>query len=161
MLDTIESRFGAQLLRELQLMASDGRIDMPTAQRIAMSFHLWPFFLHLPPGQEFFFPRGVAASPTVAVRANWGVWQTQCPFCRSAQHASKADPFFFCASCCNTQVHGHSLRVIWPGADTAKQIEDLLMERPFVSARNWESGEAVSYLKRENEAQENLGTSVI
>lgn len=107
---------------------------------------LWPLLILNP---DPILPVGRAKTPAVEVRVNHGVWQTVCPFCGSAQHASAADRVFYCAACCNHDTGNHTVPVKWPRDPDA--IEQQLAERPLPRQRNWEPGETLRDLRREDE----------
>jgi hypothetical protein len=85
--------------------------------------------------------------PEVIVRANHGRWIVDCPFCLGAQLASPTDRRFLCADCGNVNISGKWLRVVWPANPEA--IEAVLLARPLEN-RNWDSGESIADLRREN-----------
>ena len=87
---------------------------------------------------------------TVLAQVNHGRWLVPCPWCMSAQNASRTDPRFFCAECSN-QGKGWA-SVIFP--EDADAIETLLGMRPDKRTRNWLPGEPTSRLLAENEAHE-------
>lgn len=121
---------------------AEAAVEVPAA--------LWPYFLFPPDGQMYVPPRGDADGPAVPVRVNHGVWQTCCPFCPSAQHASISDRRFFCAVCLNTEAGNCTLPVLWPDDKTLLAIDSALSARPFVTTQNWEPGETVAQLLAEN-----------
>jgi protein-arginine kinase activator protein McsA len=85
----------------------------------------------------------------VEVRFNHGVWQTGCPFCGSAQHAAETVRLFYCAVCMNHDVGNRTVPAKWPR--NAAAVEEQLGRRPFPRQRNWEPGETIRDLKREDE----------
>lgn len=90
-----------------------------------------------------------------AVRAvvNHGRWIARCPTCSGAQYASRADRRFFCSSCLNHAAGNRWIGVEWPDDAQTQQIEAALMRRPNPTNRNWEPGETVEDLERENGAR--------
>lgn len=143
-MQTLEDRFAFQMERHHGNIA-DAIEEVPP--------ELWPYFLHRPDGQVYVPPLGDAEGPAVTVRVNHGVWQTRCPFCPSAQHASISDRRFFCAVCLNTDAGNRTLPVIWPDDEKLLAIDAALSGRPFVTTQNWEPDETVEKLLAENEAQ--------
>jgi ribosomal protein L37AE/L43A len=132
--DTVESRWGRAAVRVWRHEAP------PPA-------HLWPLLLTADP-DAVSLPKGVAKTPTVAARVNHGRWQTECPFCLSAQHASSGDRLFYCANCMNAAAGHKTLRVTWPRDPAA--IEAILAARPHARYRNWDPGETIRDLKRQD-----------
>jgi len=96
-IQTIETRWGQSIER---------MFDTPESQAFRPDPHVWPAYLN--PGASvvghFRPPEGKSDSIAVRVRINHGVWQIVCPWCPSAQHASRDDPWFFCARRNNDQV---------------------------------------------------------
>lgn len=86
----------------------------------------------------------------VPAQVNHGRWIVPCPWCMSAQNASKTDPRFFCVECANGG-RGWARVVFPPNVD---DIETLLGMRPDRRTRNWIPGEPISRLLAENEAHE-------
>lgn len=77
---------------------------------------------------------------------NQGNWLVRCE-CGGAEYAFE-EGLFFCCSCKNS-THGHKYRRSVFPKERAK-IEALLAVRPLLN-RNWEPGETVEDLERENE----------
>ena len=98
-----------------------------------------------------YFPHALSHEQTDAAVAfasvNYGRWLVRCPWCPSAQHASRADHRFFCVECYNSAVGQRWVKVVWP--EEARDIESVLLRRPK-RYRNWNPGEAVVKLEREN-----------
>lgn len=83
-------------------------------------------------------------SGVVHVRANHGMWQTDCPVlgCGGSVLASETDLRFVCPAC------GFGpAAVVWPKNRPA--IEAALAVRP-VPNQNWEPGESIAFLRDEN-----------
>ena len=97
------------------------------------------------------FPHALSHEETDAAVAyasvNHGRWLVRCPWCPSAQHASREDHRFMCVECENAAVGGRWVKVVWP--EEARKIEAVLLRRPK-RYRNWNPGEAVVKLEREN-----------
>lgn len=108
--------------------------------------HLLPLLLT---GRDPILPTGHTRTPVVDVRVNHGVWQTQCPFCPSAQHASETSRLFYCAVCMNHDIGHQTVPVKWPR--NADAIEAELARRPFPHQRHWEPGETLRDLKQQRE----------
>ena len=126
-LETIDAFFYSRMFRTLQ-----GLNDPVLAQQITLSPHLWPWLCVGGLG-GFYIPdktTDVSTNPYV----NYGRWLTNCPFCKSTQHASDTDQWFFCASCLNANISGVSLTVAWP-ADQ-EEIEDTLLKLSL-EHQNW------------------------
>lgn len=141
MLQTLESRFGFQMAR---IFGSEA----DAAQHVPQA--LWPFYLHLPEGQQYVPPPGHCGDVAAVAHVNHGVWRADCPFCPSGQHVSLADRRFFCARCLNEAVGNRTVPVAFPDDGTVDAIERLLLARPFVTSRNWLPGEAIGQLLAEN-----------
>ena len=91
----------------------------------------------------------IAMVGMLRARVNHGRWIVDCPTsgCNSAAYASLRDRRFICSEC------GKGYwRVMFP--PDRVEIEDLLVKRPLVqgtpATRNWEVGETVTDLRREN-----------
>jgi len=84
---------------------------------------------------------------------NHGRWIVRCPFCTSAQFASREDKRFFCVECLNEQAGRRWVRVVWPKVADMATIEGALESRADQRTRNWEPGESPADLKRENAAR--------
>lgn len=140
-LATIETRWASNVQRIF---------DTPEGAALAPPPHLWPAYLYSNISRRGFYapPQGTRAEPAVYARVNHGRWLTACPFCASQQHASPSDQWFYCAHCHNEAVGSASVPVVWP--NDAAAIEALLLGRPFRENRNWEPGESVEDLGREN-----------
>lgn len=140
-IETIESRWG----QSIELM-----YDTPESQQFRPDPCVWPAFLNVGASMVGHFrpPTGRVKEPTVTVRVNCGVWQTVCPFCPSAQHASRDDPWFYCARCHNEPVGLALIPVIWP--DGAGDIEEVLLKRDLIDYRSWEADQPVKELVNEN-----------
>lgn len=141
-MQTLEDRFAFQMERTFGTIAEAANA-VPAA--------LWPYFLNPPPGQMYVPPLGDADGPAIDVHVNHGVWQTCCPFCPSAQHASISDRRFFCARCLNTEVGNRTIPVTWPNDGDLIAIDQALSARPFVTTQNWEPDEPVVQLLAEND----------
>lgn len=112
-----------------------GQEDFTAAERIVAKY--WA------PFEALGLPKGVARK-AVPVMVNGGRWIVRCPFCPSAQNASKLDHRFFCVECGNIDVGGKWVKVIWP--DDWEQIEIALFRRPKMQYRNWLPGETLDDL---------------
>jgi ribosomal protein L37AE/L43A len=100
-------------------------------------------------------PTGGNVSGKVAARINHGRWLVDCPGCNSALVISLSQPVFMCVECGNIANEGNWFHVTVP--TNRKAIEAELLKRPWngrnpASAinRNWEPGETVATLKKEN-----------
>ena len=83
--------------------------------------------------------------PVVAI-LNHGNWLVVCPECYGAEYAFE-EGWFFCCSCKNSKVGHKYRRFIFPVQ--RKAIEELMVVRPLDN-RNWQLGETVAKLKKEN-----------
>lgn len=91
-------------------------------------------------------PAGTAPSPRPAAVVNHGRWIVRCPYCPSAEFASRTCHLFLCCECAN-QNNGW-LQVRWP--NDAALIEQTLLARPGRHNQHWEPGETVADLLAEN-----------
>ena len=92
-------------------------------------------------------PKGAAA---VRAYVNHGRWVASCE-CGGAEVVSSGDPFFMCLSCYNEADGGKLRRVLFPRNRSA--LEGVLLGRKEPGSRNWEVGETVADLKRQNSAR--------
>ena len=77
-------------------------------------------------------------------RIELGRWIADCPAgCNNAFLVSKEQPFFLCNNCGAGWV-----RVVFP--EDAREIETVLLARPWETARNWRPGETLEDLGMEN-----------
>lgn len=136
-LQTIETRWG---------FAIRAMFDTEQSRDLAPDPSLWPAYLNGTTSAAGYFrpPLGKTDEISVIVRVNHGVWQTVCPFCPSAQHASRDDPWFYCAACHNERINGQAIPVVWP--DDHPLIDDLLLKVDLVGLRNWEPHETTDEL---------------
>lgn len=136
-LQTIETRWG---------QAIDRMFDSPQARALMPEPSLWPAFLNseVSNGGHFRPPSGKTDDVIVIVRVNHGVWQALCPFCTSAQHASREDPWFYCAVCHNEAMGFKSVPIAWPKEH--EELAGLLLEVNQIPMRNWEPAETVAEL---------------
>jgi len=74
---------------------------------------------------------------TAHARVDWGRWIVDCPWCTSAQNASREDHRFFCVECGNAAVRGQWITVIWPDENDLVQVEMLLSMRPSRDNQFW------------------------
>ena len=100
-------------------------------------------------------PTAGNTSGEVAARINHGRWLVDCPGCNSALVVDLSAPVFMCVECGNAGNEGQWFKVTVP--TNRKAIETELLKRPWngrnpASAvnRNWEPGETVAALKKEN-----------
>ena len=94
-------------------------------------------------------------SGTVAARINHGRWLVDCGGCNSALVVDLSQPVFMCVECGNAANDGKWFKVTVPS--NRKAIEAELLKRPMNGRnpaeavnRNWEPGETVAALKKEN-----------
>lgn len=121
--------------------------DTPESQQFAPDPSVWVAYLNAGAALVGHFrpPLGRVSEPVVDVHVNSGVWQTMCPFCPSAQHASRDDHWFYCARCHNEAVGQMLVPVAWPSDPGA--IESILLEVAHTPMRNWEPQEPVADLE--------------
>lgn len=105
---------------------------------------------HWPRGVARFRPRELVAIPVAIAEVNHGRWIVRCPFCTSAQFASKTDHRFFCVDCLNDRGGRAWVSVLWPDVQTIVAIERALLARPEIDFMNWRSTMAVDALLAEN-----------
>lgn len=98
-------------------------------------------------GRDIPVPRGHAPQNIVVPRVNAGRWIADCPAldCAGAEIVSTVEPRFYCFSCCNKQVEGRTLAVVFP--DDMDAIERALLERPHADFMDWWPGIAVEELR--------------
>lgn len=97
------------------------------------------------------------AAPLAVARINTGRWIVDCPFCAGAELWDEETGLFFCFSCRNAAAAGDYLRVQIPDAGVRAMVEEhLTRERPF-KARNWNPGETVDDLRRQDAEARLLG----
>lgn len=80
-------------------------------------------------------------------RVNHNRWIVDCPFCNGAEALWPGQPWFLCAGCKNND-SGLAIQVEIP--DDVQGIERALMKRNKYDKRNWEPGETVADLERQN-----------
>lgn len=78
---------------------------------------------------------------------NHGNWLVRCPYCNGAEYAFE-EGWFFCCSCKNSYIGHKYQRLVFP--EERAEIEALLAYRPLLN-RNWNPGETLEDLQRENE----------
>ena len=83
-------------------------------------------------------PRMVSNKAVGYARVCHGKWIVDCPWCSSAQNASREDHRFFCTECQNNSVGNAWIPVEWP--DEWQEIEWLLGRRPIPANMNWFPG---------------------
>ena len=115
--------------------------DASAAERIVITFWFKNDF-----GARL--PSNMTQKAITYARVDYGRWVVDCPWCKSAQHASREDRRFFCVECGNAPVNGHWIGVFWP--PEWEQIEELLSRRPHPGNQWWWPGETVQGLEREN-----------
>ncbi len=84
--------------------------------------------------------------PALKAFVNAGRWSIKCPDCGGGEYAWE-EGWVMCLSCFNEKIGHRIRRVEFPG--NREKIEALLLRRPL-SARNWEPGETLKALEREN-----------
>lgn len=102
-------------------------------------------------------PAQAEARGSVAARVNHGRWIVDCPNrCGNALAGSVAEPYYLCPDCGSPENGGQWYGVAFPVQREA--IEAQLLKRPALSpaqtaTRNWELGETVAMLRKENKAR--------
>jgi len=79
---------------------------------------------------------------------NHSRYVARCPFCTGAELVWPSRLVFMCCSCWNEQAGNKFLRVKLP--EKREGIERELLNRPQPHTRNWEPGESIARLRREN-----------
>ena len=98
--------------------------------------------------QVVMMPMETTSSPIIQARVNHGRWIGDCPFCAGAEFVWFQTPsWFFCLSCRNEKAGGKWLPINVP--TNYQKIEKLLSIRPRQN-QNWEPGETLAQIKREN-----------
>src|ERR1039457_4537535 len=100
-------------------------------------------------GHHIDLPKMVSNKATVYARVDLGRWIVDCPWCKSAQHASREDHRFFCVECGNAAVTGAWVSVHWP--NEWAEIEEILSCRPSAGNQWWTPGETLASLQAEND----------
>ena len=77
-------------------------------------------------------------------RAYSGMWIVDCQRCRNAEHLERFQTAVVCSYCEIT------IEVLWPAGDMVHSIERLLLMRPIPYTQNWNPGETLHDLVREN-----------
>jgi len=99
-------------------------------------------------------PTPATIAGRVQARINHGRWLVGCPGCNSALVVDLSELVFMCVECGNAAHGGQWLQVTLPRNRKAIEVE--LLKRPFgrnpadAPTRNWEPGETVEDLRREN-----------
>lgn len=93
--------------------------------------------------------RMLSNKATTYARVDLGRWIVDCPWCKSAQHASREDQRFFCVECGNAAINGQWAQVQWP--NEWEDIENLLSARPDKGNQWWTPGETLAGLQAEND----------
>lgn len=106
--------------------------------------------LHAKHGVRVPHHRLTSAAPALRARVYRGTWIVDCPTCRSAEMAWRAEPRFFCSECLNQANGGLTYAVRFPSQ--ADRIEAILRRRHDPATRNWTPGESLAALRRENTA---------
>jgi ribosomal protein S27AE len=138
-----------------QLASSSSEIvTLESAPEVRMTFgtrqanvYAWCAILRQREGRALpprdFRPRGA-----VCAEVNRGRWIARCPLCGpGAMLVSRADPRFWCVTCGMAANGGQPMQVLFPAEQ--RTIETILLMRP-VENRNWQPGEGVAALAREN-----------
>ena len=79
---------------------------------------------------------------------NHGRWIAKCDLCGGAEVVDPEDPFFLCLTCLNALLGGRVRRAWFPAGH--KLFELVLLEREGAEDRNWEPGDSLDKLKRQN-----------
>jgi hypothetical protein len=102
-------------------------------------------------GHNITLPTDTSTKATLYARVDLGRWIVVCPWCKSAQHASREDHRFFCVECGNAAIGGLWASVSWP--NEWEDIEAILSRRPDKGNQWWTPGkETLADLQAENEA---------
>jgi hypothetical protein len=95
-------------------------------------------------------PKAFRPHGEVAAVINHGRWIARCPCCGpGAMLVSKVDRRFWCVFCGMARNAGRPMWVGFPNPGDMGTIEAILLMRP-VENQNWEPGESVAQLAREN-----------
>jgi len=94
------------------------------------------------------FSKHKATKKSVKAYINWGRWVADCPDCNGAEIVSKAEKKLWCLSCNNVYNDGKCYSVTFP--KNTEAIEKIILARPNLENRNWEVGETVTELKKQN-----------
>lgn len=109
---------------------------------------------HYTPVNDRVAPADGVADVVAHAFVNGGKWRVRCPFCSSSQIASETDRRFYCiggeGGCQNFGCGHKPVPVTWPEPNVQVQLEAALLVRPQIF-QNWEPGETVEDMLRENE----------
>lgn len=100
-------------------------------------------------GDNVTLPTAISTKATAYARVDLGRWIVDCPWCKSAQHASREDHRFFCVECGNVAVDGQWITVQWPVE--WQDVEAVLRSRPSAGNQWFTPGqETLADLEAEN-----------
>jgi hypothetical protein len=94
------------------------------AERIVLAF--WHMETS---GFNIAFSDKVSTAAVTHARVDLGRWICDCPWCASAQNASREDHRFFCVHCGNSPAGGQWIEVVWPEEQEIADVENLLGQR--------------------------------
>lgn len=92
--------------------------------------------------------KDVHATMRLYARVNHNRWIVDCPTCKNAEFLWPDERLFMCQICWNGTFNGQ-----WVSVEVPQQkniIEQILKTRPAPQNRNWEIGESVQELRRQN-----------
>lgn len=126
-----------------------GNPPRSAAERVVLKYWLRDKFGMAYEESVVALPRMVTNKATTYARVDLGRWIVDCPWCKSAQHASKEDHRFFCVECGNAEVKGAWVPVHWP--EEWRDIEKVLERRPDKGNQWWTPvKETLADLRAEN-----------
>lgn len=134
MLETVETRFAVAA-------------DRAFPGAVIPAFELLGRLIAKKKRVAFHAPEGRADGPVVVPAVNHSRWLAKCPFCASSQHASE-DGLFYCAICSNEAGGHRTIPLAFPV--NAGEIASVLKIRPLPEQRNWNPGESIDDLRRQD-----------
>lgn len=135
--------FGGPLIYRGAITAAEDRSDFDARSPHSAAMQVVLRHGDTPP------PTETHPTATVIAEVIHGRWMAKCPWCASAQVASREDRRFFCVECLNVRADGKWARVVWP--EQADEIEAVLAMRPSKETRSWLAHESLGDLLRENQ----------
>ena len=137
---------------EIEFRMRNSRDEIPGVRKQGQ--RTW--FANAARGMGFNTQDAIAGARRAIARINHGRWLADCPYCDGAELVHPDERFFVCLSCGNLGLgspnkldgDGRILHVEFP--PNWHSIERILISRPDEVTRNWNPGETMADLRREN-----------